>query len=538
MIVNRRSMLAGAGAALAAATSAQAVTTNEIFPVIDTAQGKMRGLVSGGISVFKGIRYGASTAGANRFLPPQPVARWAGVRNQYAYGNYAPQMPSDRRRDYADLIMFDFQPGGMGEDCLVMNLWTPKPERGARLPVLFHIHGGGYYGGSGNSPGFDGEQLARFGQCVVITVNHRLGAFGYLDLGGLGVAEPFASAGVAGQLDLVAALKWVRENIDGFGGDPNRVLVFGQSGGGSKTSVLLSMPEAKGLIGRAGIMSGAALRVQTREDSTKPAEALLKQLGLTKGDIRKLQALPFEDVLAAQATLEAGDRSRGEAPRSFGPVLDGKHIPRHPFDPDAPATAADVPIVIGTTLDERSYRLVNFDLDEAGLKKFVAERAGARAEQAMALYRAEDPKASPYLIQARMDSDTTFHRSYFTLQERKAAQGKAPIWSYLWTDPSPAFGGRYGAPHGVDVGMSLHDIRGGLNGPSAHNRALADQIASAWVNLAATGNPNNPRLPNWPAFDTRQRATMVFSAQPHVENDPRKAIREFWGVAAAGAATG
>jgi para-nitrobenzyl esterase len=529
--MDRRSILLGAGAAFVA--SAASAATADIFPIVDTAQGKLRGLVSGGINVFKGVRYGASTAGANRFMAPRPVSPWKGVRDALAYGNYAPQMPSDRRRDYADLIMFDFQPGGMGEDCLVLNLWTPKLDRTARLPVLFHIHGGGYYGGSGNSPGFDGEMLARFGQVVTISVNHRLGAFGYIDLGGLGAPGEFASAGVNGQLDLIAALAWVKQNIEGFGGDPDRVLIYGQSGGGSKVSMLQAMPGAKGLFQRAGIMSGAALRAQEHADAIKPAEALLKQLNLTKNDLKKLQALPFEDVLAAQATLEAGDRARGEAPRSFGPVVDGKHLPRHPFDPDAPAISADIPIVIGTTRDERSYRLANFDLDEAGLRAFIQQRAGARTDQALALYKAEDPTASPYLLQARIDSDLTFHPQYFTLQERKAAAGKAPIWSYLWTDPSPAFGGRYGAPHGVDVGLSLHDIRGGLNGPSAHNLMMADAIASAWVSFAATGNPNNRRLPNWPAIDTRQRATMVFSAQPHVENDPRKAIREFWGTRSA-----
>lgn len=526
---SRRGVLAGAAASLIA-SRASAVATTDIFPVVETAQGKVRGLVSGGISVFKGLRYGADTSGKNRFMPPQPPPKWAGVRDALNYGNYAPQMPSDRRRDYADLIMFDFQPGGMGEDCLVLNLWTPKPERGAKKPVLVHIHGGGYYGGSGNSPGFDGEMLSRFGDVVVVTVNHRLGAFGYMGLSAIGAPAEFASAGVAGQLDLIAALRWIRENVDGFGGDPNRVLVFGQSGGGSKTSVLLAMPEAKGLFHRAGIMSGAALRMQTPQDAAKPAEALLKQLGLTKNDLRKLQSLPFQDVLAAQATLEAGDRARGEAPRSFGPMVDGKHLPRHPFDPDAPAVSADIPIVIGTTLDERSYRLANFNLDEAGLRQFVQQRAGARADQALALYRAEDPKATPYLLQARMDSDLTFHRPYFTLQERKAAQGKAPIWSYLWKAPSPAYGGRYGAPHGVDVGLSLHDVRGGLNGPSAENLALADQIASAWVAFASTGDPNNSRLPQWPAFDLSRRATMIFDRPTtHVENDPRRQIREFWG---------
>ncbi|CAN5150571.1 carboxylesterase/lipase family protein [soil metagenome] len=524
---SRRAVLFGIGASGLVAGPAAAITTAQMFPVVETAQGRVRGLISGGISVFKGLRYGAETSGKNRFMPPKPPPSWKGVRDAFAYGQISPQVTSDRRRDYADLIMFDIQPGGMGEDCLVLNLWTPKAERGGKRPVLLHVHGGGYYGGSGNSPGFDGEKLARFGDVVTISINHRLGALGYMGLLGLNPPPEFASAGTAGLQDIAAALRWVRDNIDAFGGDPNRVLLYGQSGGGSKTSMLMAMPEAKGLFHRAGIMSGAALRATSPEDAAKSAEALIRQLGVRKGDFRALQAVPFLDILSAQATLEEGERSRGEAPRSFSPVLDA-HLPRHPFDPDAPAVSADVPVVIGTTLDERAYRLTNFDLDEPGLRKFVQERAGPRTDQAMALYRGEDPKATPFVLQARVDSDLTFHPSYFTLQERKAAQAKAPIWSYLWKAPSPAYGGRYGAPHGVDVGMSLHDIRGGLNGPSAEQLALADQIASAWVSFAATGDPNNKRLPQWPAFEAKRRATMIFDKPTHVENDPRKAIREFW----------
>ena len=227
-----------------------------MFPVVETADGKVRGIVSGGISVFKGLRYGADTSGRNRFMPPQPVKKWAGVRDHFDYGNIAPQIPADRRRAYADLILNDLQPGGMGEDCLVLNLWTPEPKASSKRPVLVRFHGGGFYGGSSNSPGSDGEMLARFGDCVVLTVNHRLSALGYLWLGDDGA---FADSGAAGMQDLVACLKWVKTNIAAFGGDPNRVLIFGQSGGGAKVSHLLAMPGAQGLYQSAGVMSGSRL---------------------------------------------------------------------------------------------------------------------------------------------------------------------------------------------------------------------------------------------------------------------------------------
>ncbi|MBI1200581.1 MAG: carboxylesterase family protein [Phenylobacterium sp.] len=530
---DRRSILGGAAAAaglIAAPRAARAVTADDIFPVVETAQGRLRGMRAAGVNMFKGVRYGAPTSGKQRFMPPAPPPKWAGVRDAYRYGQIAPQMPNGNSHDYGALIMFDLQPGGMGEDCLVANIWTPTLDPNAKKPVLVHLHGGGFYGGSGNSPGFDGEELARFGDCVVVTVNHRLGAFGYLNLAQSG--PEFATSGASGMLDIVAALRWVRENAAAFGGDPGRVLVFGQSGGGAKTSVLMAMPSAKGLFHRAGIMSGSALRVATAEQAQAGTAAYLKILGLGAGDVRKLQALPFETLLAAQATMEAADRARGEAPRSFSPSLDATALPRHPFDPDAPAVSADVPLIVSTVLDERSYRMVNFDLDEAGLRAFIAKRVGAdRAGDVLAMYRREEPNATPFVLQARFETDEVFRKPALILAARKSAQmqaGGAPVWMYYWRQPTPAFSGRYGTPHGSDVGPSLHDTRGGLNGSDPSTLALADQLASAWVSLAATGDPNNPRLPKWPAYAVPERATMTFGPRAELVNDPRSEARRFW----------
>ena len=530
--IDRRSVIAGCGATLAWATPARAATT-DLFPIVETANGKLRGLVSGGIKVFKGVSYGADTSGANRFRPPQPPGKWAGVRDALDYGKVSPQVPADRRRDFANLIFNDVQPRGMGEDCLNLNVWTPDLSRSARKPVLVRFHGGGFYGGSGNAPGMDGEMLARYGDCVVVTVNHRLGAFGYLHLVDSGAPRDFAQSGMAGMLDLSAALAWVRENIDAFGGDPGRVMIFGQSGGGAKVSHLMAMPSAKGLFHRAVQMSGARLRAVTPEAGAASADQLLKALNLRGSDVRKLQAVPFYDLLAAQAGLEADARARGEAPRSFSPVLDGVALPRHPFDPDAPAISADVPMIISTTLDERSYRQSNFDQTWDGVRSVLRSRIGGAADHVLEMYRREDPKASPYLIQSRIISDQGRGASV-AMAERKAAQGRAPAYVYLWKSPSPAWGGRYGATHAVDVGPSMHEIRGALHGANPNSTRLADELASALVAFATSGDPNNPRLPTWAPYTAARRTTMVFDdPRSRVEDDPRGEFRRFWQEAAA-----
>lgn len=530
---NRRAVLAAAGAAVAMAGVARAATT-DIFPIVETADGRLRGLVSGGIKVFKGVPYGADTAGKNRFRPPQAVTPWAGVRDALDYGAVCPQTPGDRRSDYANLIQLDIQPGGMGEDCLNLNIWTPDLSAAARKPVIVRFHGGGFYGGSSNSPGMDGEMQARYGDCVVVSVNHRLSAFGFLHLADSGAPAAFARSGMAGLMDLVAALRWVNRNIAAFGGDPGRVLIIGQSGGGAKVSALMAMPSAKGLFHRAVQMSGAMLRVAPRDRGKATADAFLKTLNLGGGDIRRLQALSAYDLLSAQADLEAGQRLRGEAPNAFTPVLDGVAMPRHPFDPDAPAVSADVPMIVSTTLDERTYRQRNFDDTWADVAKAFTPRLGARTAEILQMYRDEDPRAAPYLIQSRIISDMGRGAS-FAMAERKAALGRAPAYVYLWKAPSPAWDGRYGATHGVDVGPSSREIRGALQGPNANSARLADELSSAIVALAATGDPNTPKLPAWAPYEPARRTTMVFdNPASHVEPDDRGPFRRLWADQAAG----
>lgn len=525
-MMTRRTAIA-AGVATGIATLARPSWGSAMFPVVEISHGKLRGLASGGVEIFRGIPYAASTAGPNRFMPPQPVEPWAGTRDALHWSEIAPQFPGDRRSTYADLIMVDRNPSGMGEDMLSLNLWTPGADPNAKRPVIVVLHGGGFYSGSGNSVGMDGEQMARFSDCVVVAINHRLGAFGFLHLHEF-AGEDFATSGTVGMQDIVAALGWIRENVGAFGGDPDRVLVYGQSGGGAKTSVLMAMPEAKGRFHRAGVMSGSALRMMPPEIASATARRLLDALEIAPGDARRLQEVPWTTLLETQAKLELADRAKGEAPRSFAPVVDGIALPRHPWDPDAPAVSSDVPMIISSALDERSYRMRDFDMTEEGLVEFARERLGERAEEAVAAYRDEDPDAKPFLLAARLDSDQTFRKGAFAQAELKAAQDGAPVWTYLWTAPSPAADGRFGAVHGIDVAPSLYNTRGALNGSSSESTGLAAAIASSWAAFAANGDPNNDHLPDWGAYTQDQRHTLIFGESIEVASDPRARFRQFW----------
>jgi para-nitrobenzyl esterase len=529
---SRRSFLKRSGLLLAAApfTSAailservNAQSASSYFVVADTTAGKVQGMNIGGIKTFKGIPYGASTGGKNRYMPPQKPASWTGVRDAFEFGQISPQTMADTRGDYAALIDWDFQPGGMGEDCLALNVWTPALKDGGKRPVLVSFHGGGFATGSGNAIGYSGEPLARFGNVVVVTVNHRLASLGYLHLADLGAPPEFARAGVVGMMDLVASLEWVRDNIENFGGDPNSVMIFGQSGGGAKTSVVMGMPSAKGLFHRAGVQSGSLLKVASREAATASAEKLLKQLGIDKTRIADIQKVSWEQILDAQAAVS------GAGPGGpFAPVLDGTVIPQNPFDPTATAISADVPMIISTTLDEAALALTNFDLDEAGLKTVAGRMLSDKADRVLALYRKTYPNASPYLIQARIVTDRGFRANAYRQAERKAALGKAPAYFYLFTWPCPGYNGKFGAVHGTDVALVFHAYRGAINGGGSDAKALADKMAGMWVAFAKTGDPNIAAIPKWQPYDAQNRATMIFDNNTRVENDPRKEFRQLW----------
>jgi para-nitrobenzyl esterase len=526
-MTDRRSFLAmlGAGYAAAAGKSWAQLSAPQgsgaLFFTADTQYGKIQGIANAGIKEFKGIPYGAPTGGKNRYLPPQKPASWTGVRECLAYGQISPQTISPPSSDYGQLIQWDLHYGtGMGEDVLTLNVWTPALKDGGKRPVLVSFHGGGFATGSGSGPQYDGVQLARLADCVVVTVTHRLASFGFLHVADWGAPPEFAHAGVVGMMDLVASLEWVKNNIENFGGDPGKVMIFGQSGGGAKTSTMLAIPSAKGLFHSAGIQSGSSIRSATREQGTKSAEMLLGKLGIAKDNFAEIQKLPWQQILEAQTALTGA---------AFSPVVDGTILPHHPFDPAAPPESADVPIIISNTLEDAALRLTNFDLTEDGLNALMSQRYGAKAAEMVAMYRDRYPNKSPYLIQAQIFTDASSRRSATLQAERKSALGKAPAYLYLWTFPSSGFGGRFGAVHGTDVSASFNNYRDGVGGAGADDeRALWSRFAHTWVSMARNANPNNPKIPHWPAYDAQTRATMIFDKEVRVENDPRGEIRKFW----------
>jgi len=325
---------------------------------------------------------------------------------------------------------------------------------------------------------------------------------------------------VCGVMDMVAALEWVRDNIAAFGGDPGRVMVFGQSGGGAKTSTLLATPSAKGLFHRAAVQSGSALRLQTEEQAAKSAELLLAQLGIAKSNIADIQKVPWDRLLEAQTAATGA---------TFAPVVGGDVLPHHPFDPGAPMESADVPVIISTTLEDAALRLTNFDLDEPGLVALLEKTYPGKGEAVHALYRRADAKKTPYLIQAQVLTDAGGRRNAVLQGERKSALGRAPTYMYIWEWATPAYDGKFGAVHGHDVDASFHLYRSPIAGSGTKaGRAMCDRLASTWVAFAKTGDPNNAHIPHWPAYDASARATMIFADEMRVENDPRSEMRKYW----------
>ncbi|MEO8597629.1 MAG: carboxylesterase family protein [Candidatus Solibacter sp.] len=504
---NSSLLMTGARAALAVPFVATAARSAGAAPVADTTYGKLRGRTENGVHVFRGVPYGADTSGKNRFMPPQKPAPWKDVREAVNWGHLAPQSLASGNYDYTHSTQWAIKPGGPGEDCLVLNVTTTGLKDGGKRPVMFSIHGGGFTSGTSHNPVFDGTALAKMG-AVVVTINHRLGALGYLHLGDL--APEFAQSGVVGMMDIVLALQWVKENIEAFGGDPGRVMIFGQSGGGSKVCHLMAMPSAKGLFHRAAIQSGAALRSGTKENAARSAERLMAQLSLPKARFRELQQMPYEFLIGAG----------GASGAQFSPVVDGTVMPRDPFDPDAPAVSADVPMLGGSNSEDSNLSRTNFALDEAAAQAEAKTALGNDADKIWKAYRAAAPKLSPANVLARIASDRGVRANTRTVIERKAALGKAPSFLYLLKWPAPFMDGRYGSVHGTDVPLIFHNPElWPLTAGSADGKRMADYMAGAFFAFAKTGNPSTPEVP-WPAYTPAQKPTMVFDTKSGAQNDP------------------
>jgi para-nitrobenzyl esterase len=533
-VIDRRIFIGvGSLAAGALATRASNVLADDVRvapAIVATTAGKIRGTHATGVYTFRGVPYGATTAGTGRFQPPTKPKPWSGVRETTALGPRSPQLLSAFHGFVPPEVESMDRDEMMGEDCLVLNVWTPALDHGRKLPVMVWLHGGGYTSGSGGFICYDGTQLARKHDVVIVTVNHRLGALGYLYLAGFG-SERYAASSNVGNLDIVAALEWIRENIAAFSGDPNSVTLFGQSGGGGKVSSLMAMPAARGLFKRAIVQSGAAVKGISRDVAGQNAEHFLARLNLKPSQLEQLQAVPLERLLAAT------DTSSGP-PINFGPVVDGHTLPTDPFDPVAPALSANVPLLIGTVETEVTFFPGQplDPIDDASLharvKQFLKSNSDADVERIIAAYRAGRPGTANTDLYLIMASDG-FRAGMFLEAERKAAQARASVYQYYFTWRSPVREGKLRTFHTLEIPFVFDNVDAAesMTGSGKDRYELAARMSSAWVAFARTGDPSHPGLPQWTPYDNTRRATMIFNNECKLVDDPHGAEqRMLWSL--------
>ncbi|NYI17161.1 para-nitrobenzyl esterase [Xanthomonas arboricola] len=513
----RSGLLASAAVALPGFAGAVAPPPrNDSAPLARVRGGAVRGYRDQGICVFKGIPYGGDTA-ARRFQAPLQETPWQDVRDASHFGAAAPQPKASEPTS---------------EDCLFLNVWTPGLRDGGKRPVLVYLHGGGYTTGSGSDPLYDGVRLCTRGDVVVVTVNHRLNLFGYLSLAQLGDAS-FADSGNAGQLDLIQALHWVRQHAAEFGGDAGNVTVFGQSGGGAKIATLMAMPAARGLFHRAWTMSGQQVTVAGPRAATQRAQLLLDALKIAPGDLARLRTVPVADLLAA---AQVRDPSRVEnSALYFGPVLDARNVPVHPFWPTAPLQSARIPMVIGNTRDETRGFLgndaKNFALswDELPAKLEAQQYVDLLPQVVIAEYRRLYPQYSPSQVFFAATTAGRSWRGAVEEAEARARQG-APTWVYQLDWGSPLEGGKFGAFHTLDIPLVFDTIRqpGSRTGDSIDAQRMADQMSDALIAFARHGDPNHRGAQHWKQYSLQRRETLLFDVPSRLANDPRGGERRLY----------
>ena len=488
--------------------------------IAETTAGRVRGSIRDGVHIFRGVPYGATTGGVNRFMTPKPPEPWADTHDALAYGPSVPQPHP--------------QPV-VSEDALRLNVWTGGLADGGRRPVMVWLHGGGFSSGSGSSKTYDGVNLCHRGDVVVVTINHRLNVFGSLYLAELGGPQ-FAHSGCAGMLDIVAALEWVRDNIAAFGGEPGRVMIFGESGGGRKVSTLLAMPAAKGLFHRAIIESGAILRLRTPRDATREAELVLAELGIARSEVERLQQVPDERLL--EAHLAALRTHTPEEPvvgmTTSTPVLDGDNLPVHPYDPTATTISADVPVVVGYNRTEETLFAnrgpnAEFDMTDGRLRERISERLGSTgsADEVVDVYRTAHSDATPWDLYILISTDHPRGMYARELAERKSSLGGAPAFLYRFDWEMDE---RMKTPHALEIrfvfdNVDHFDTRLFDVPATPASRALAAKMSAAWIAFAGSGDPNTSDLPTWPAYSATTRDTMLFNESCRVVRDPGRGPR-------------
>lgn len=513
-------VLAVAGFMTASAAGDPEISTSDAVATV--TQGRIAGYTDNGVNIYKGIPY----AKAERFKAPVKADPWPGVRSCRQYGPTAPQAERQGWQNDEIAFAFNWDDGYAGEDCLRANVWTPaKSADGHKRPVMVWLHGGGFAAGSGQElPGYDGANLARKGDVVVVTLNHRLNVLGFLDLSEFG--PEYAESGNAGLLDLVAALEWVRDNAEAFGGDPDNVTIFGQSGGGGKVSVLCATPAAKGLFHKAIVQSGSTLSTMTAEMSRRIGRETARRLGV-ENDISKIADVPYKELLAAGTAAVAAVRTQAEAEGGTGgafifgwaPTVEGKVLPCQPFAEGAPEQSRDIPMMIGTTRCEFSpttYVPMLRDADMNVARGFIGNRYGQdNADRIIAAYGKAYPGYQPRDL---IDFDATFRPNAVRQGDIKAGQGGAPVYMYLFNWESPVLGGILRSTHCMEIPFVFDNagVHASMTGGGAEARALAERMSDAWLAFARTGNPNTPSLPEWPAYTAAGRATMFFDNECQV----------------------
>lgn len=489
--------------------------------IVETIAGKLRGYRSGGIHTFKGIPYARTTTGANRFVAPQKPEAWTGVYPALAWGPVCPQAPNPQGSAPEFKWLLEFDPGFSGENCLCLNVWSPAIRDNTRRPVMVWFHGGGFVSGSAQEfPCYDGEALAHRGDVVVVSVNHRLNLFGFLNLSAIG-GEAYASSGVAGMLDLVAALEWVRENIAAFGGDPSNVTIFGQSGGGAKVTNLMAMPAAHGLFHKAIAQSGGSfVRVNNREQSERLGRDVVDELGLTRASIAKIHEVSVHDLQRALERVVTKSRKASliGLPAAFvggpAPLIDDSHILT---GEGVPSFSADIAFLFGGTSQEMALTLFEPELeavDEASMIARVDKMYPGRGSSIVAIYRKEFPQEKPVEILLRAASYGFTGRSIVRTSELVTAPGSrtAPAYRFLFDWRTPALDGRPRAKHNSEIAFVFDNVSKSNPAAAGGEPAidLGHRMSDSWINFARTGSPAHSGLPAWEPINATEWPTMVF----------------------------